>query len=62
MTVAPLWSAASRLTDPHHWPSLKQLAYTANVVWKRLVLSFELMKVWWRILLVKISGSSHKNC
>lgn len=35
------WPAASRLIDPHHWPSLKQLERTANVMGKRLVLSFE---------------------
>jgi len=35
------WPAASRLTDPHHWPSLRQLERTANVMGQRLVLSFE---------------------
>jgi len=29
------------LEDPHHWPSLKQLEKAAQVLGKRLVLSFE---------------------
>ena len=35
------WPAAERLEDPHHWPSLKQLEKAAQVLGKRLVLSFE---------------------
>lgn len=35
------WPAAKRLEDPHHWPSLKQLEKAAQVLGKRLVLSFE---------------------
>jgi antitoxin HicB len=35
------WPAASRLEDPHHWPSLKQLDRAASAFGKRLVLSFE---------------------
>jgi antitoxin HicB len=35
------WPAASRLEDPHHWPSLKQLDRAASALGKRLVLSFE---------------------
>jgi antitoxin HicB len=33
--------AAKRLEDPHHWPSLKQLEKAAQVLGKKLVLSFE---------------------
>ncbi|MBI5589646.1 MAG: type II toxin-antitoxin system HicB family antitoxin [Deltaproteobacteria bacterium] len=35
------WPSASRIEDPHHWPSLKQLDRAASAFGKRLVLSFE---------------------
>ena len=35
------WPAISRLEDPHHWSSLKQLNKVAEVFGNRLVLSFE---------------------
>lgn len=35
------WPAASRLEDPHHWSSLRQLHRVAEVYGSRLVLSFE---------------------
>ncbi len=35
------WPSASRLENPHHWPSLKQLDRAASALGKRLVLSFE---------------------
>jgi antitoxin HicB len=35
------WPAASRLEDPHHWSSLRQLNRVAEVFGSRLVLSFE---------------------
>jgi antitoxin HicB len=36
------WPAASRLEDPHHWSSLRQLTRVAEVFGGRLVLSFEM--------------------
>ena len=35
------WPAAKRLTDPHHWPSLKNIDRAATAMGKRLVISFE---------------------
>ena len=35
------WPSASRLEDPHHWSSLRQLSKAAEVFGHRLVLSFE---------------------
>ena len=35
------WPAASRLEDPHHWSSLRQLNRVAEVYGSQLVLSFE---------------------
>ena len=35
------WPSASRLENPHHWPSLKQLDRAASALGKRLMLSFE---------------------
>jgi antitoxin HicB len=35
------WPAVSRLEDPHHWSSLRQLNRVAEVFGNRLVLSFE---------------------
>lgn len=35
------WPAASRLEDPHHWSSLRQLNRVAEIFGSRLVLSFE---------------------
>ena len=35
------WSAAQRLEDPHHWPTLKQLDRAARILGKRLVLSLD---------------------
>jgi len=35
------WPAASRLENPHHWSSLRQLTRVAEVFGSQLVLSFE---------------------
>ena len=35
------WPSASRLEDPRHWPTLRQLDKAAAAFGKRLVLSFE---------------------
>jgi antitoxin HicB len=35
------WPAISRLEDPHHWPSLRQLERAASALGQRLVLSME---------------------
>jgi len=35
------WPAISRLEDPHHWPSLRQLERTASAIGQRLVLTLE---------------------
>jgi len=35
------WPSASRLEDPRHWPTLRQLDKAAATFGKRLVLSFE---------------------
>lgn len=35
------WPVASKLENPHHWTTLKQLDKVANVFGKRLVLSME---------------------
>lgn len=35
------WPSASRLEDPHHWSSLRQLNRVAEIFGTRLVLSFE---------------------
>ena len=35
------WPAVSRLEDPHHWSSLRQLSRVAEIFGSRLVLSFE---------------------
>jgi antitoxin HicB len=35
------WPAISRLENPRHWPSLRQLERTATALGKRLVLSLE---------------------
>lgn len=38
------WPSASRLEDPHHWSSLRQLNRVAEIFGSRLVLSFESIK------------------
>lgn len=38
------WPSASRLEDPHHWSSLRQLNRVAGIFGSRLVLSFESIK------------------
>jgi antitoxin HicB len=38
------WPSASRLEDPHHWSSLRQLNRVAEAFGGRLVLSFESLK------------------
>jgi hypothetical protein len=35
------WPAVSRLEDPHHWPSLRQLEKYMAILGKKLVLSVE---------------------
>ena len=40
-TLDSSWPAISRLEDPHHWPSLRQLERTASAIGQRLVLSLE---------------------
>lgn len=35
------WPAASKLENPHHWPSLRQLDKAASALGKKLVLSME---------------------
>jgi antitoxin HicB len=40
-TLDSSWPAISRLEDPHHWPSLRQLERTASAIGHRLVLSLE---------------------
>ena len=40
-TLDSSWPAVSRLEDPHHWPSLRQLERVANAMGLRLVLSLE---------------------
>jgi antitoxin HicB len=40
-TLDSSWPAISRLEDPHHWPSLRQLERAAQAIGKRLVLSLE---------------------
>lgn len=35
------WPAASRLEDPRHWPSLRQLDKAAQALGKQLILSFK---------------------
>ncbi len=35
------WPAVSRMEDPHHWPSLRQLERTASAIGQRLVLGLE---------------------
>lgn len=35
------WPAVSRLENPHHWPSLRQLEKFFSITGKRLVLSIE---------------------
>lgn len=38
------WPSASRLEDPHHWSSLRQLNRVAEIFGNRLVISFESIK------------------
>jgi len=40
-TLGTSWPAVSRLEDPKHWPSLRQLDKIAAALGKRLVLSLE---------------------
>jgi antitoxin HicB len=40
-TLGTSWPAVSRLEDPSHWPSLRQLDKMAAALGKRLVLSLE---------------------
>ena len=40
-TLGTSWPAVSRLEDPKHWPSLRQLDKMAAALGKRLVLSLE---------------------
>ncbi len=40
-TLGTSWPAVSRLEDPKHWPSLRQLDKIASALGKRLVLSLE---------------------
>ncbi len=40
-TLETSWPAASRLEDPSHWVTLKQLSKAATALGQRLVLSFE---------------------
>ncbi|MEI6214995.1 MAG: type II toxin-antitoxin system HicB family antitoxin [Desulfuromonadales bacterium] len=40
-TLGTSWPAVSRLEDPKHWPSLRQLDKLAAALGKRLVLSLE---------------------
>lgn len=40
-TLGTSWPAVSRLEDPKHWPSLRQLDKIAGALGKRLVLSLE---------------------
>jgi antitoxin HicB len=40
-TLGTSWPAVSRLEDPKHWPSLRQLDKVAAALGKRLVLSLE---------------------
>ena len=35
------WPAVSRLEDPKHWPSLRQLEKVANVLGQQLIISME---------------------
>ena len=35
------WASVSRLEDPHHWPSLRQLERTAAALGQRLIISLE---------------------
>ncbi|PCJ27603.1 MAG: HicB family protein [Rickettsiales bacterium] len=35
------WPAASKLENPHHWPTLRQLDKTAAALGKKLVISME---------------------
>lgn len=35
------WPAASRLENPKHWPSLRQLERTANILGQQLIISME---------------------
>lgn len=35
------WASVSRVEDPHHWTTLRQLSRTAAVLGHKLVLSFE---------------------
>jgi antitoxin HicB len=40
-TLGTSWPAVSRMEDPKHWPSLRQLDKIAAALGKRLVLSLE---------------------
>ena len=40
-TLGTSWPAVSRLEDPNHWPSLRQLDKIAAALGKRLMLSLE---------------------
>ena len=40
-TLKTSWTAVSRLEDPSHWATLKQLSKIATALGQRLVLSFE---------------------
>ena len=40
-TLGTSWPAVSRMEDPKHWPSLRQLNKVATALGKRLVLSLE---------------------
>jgi antitoxin HicB len=40
-TLDSSWPAISRLEDPHHWPSLRQLERAAHAIGMKLVLSLE---------------------
>lgn len=39
--LATSWPAISRLEDPHHWPSLRQLEKVLSAMGKRLIISVE---------------------
>lgn len=43
-TLESSWPAISRMENPHHWPSLRQLERTASAIGQQLVISFEPIK------------------
>lgn len=40
-TLETSWASVSRLEDPHHWPSLRQLERAAAALGQRLIISLE---------------------